>query len=65
MKKACTICIAVFLIAILTFVITIFSPVTDAARWRMFSITMPIAGISFGSSIVLAIIDFVRSKEKE
>lgn len=64
MKKAIIICFAIFLLAILIFVITIFSPVTDTARWRMFSITMPIAGISFCSGAILGLIYLVRTSEK-
>ncbi|MBE5944850.1 MAG: hypothetical protein E7258_08030 [Lachnospiraceae bacterium] len=53
-------CIAA--IAIVIFVIALFVAGSDAIRWRVFSITMPIAAIGFWGAIILSVIDYIKTK---
>ncbi len=52
----------VFLISILAFVISIFTSSTQTT-WTVFSITMPLIGISFWVAVILTIIQLVRSNK--
>ena len=52
----------VFLISILAFVISIFTASTQTT-WTVFSITMPLIGVSFWVAVILSIIHLVRSKK--
>ena len=53
---------AVFVISILTFVISIFTASTQTT-WTVFSITMPLIGVSFWVAVILSIIQLVRSNK--
>ena len=61
MKVAIICSWGVFLISILAFVISIFTASTQTT-WTVFSITMPLIGISFWVAVILTIIHFVPSK---
>ena len=52
----------VLLISILAFVISIFMASTQTT-WTVFSITMPLIGISFWVAVILSIIQLVRSNK--
>ena len=52
----------VFFISILAFVISIFTASTQAT-WTVFSITMPLIGVSFWVALILSIIHLVRSNK--
>ncbi|MBQ7766900.1 MAG: hypothetical protein IJ397_08655 [Lachnospiraceae bacterium] len=54
----------VFVISILAFVISIFTSSTQTT-WTVFSITMPLIGVSFWVAVILSIIHLVRSKKDE
>ena len=61
--KAAIICSwGVFLISILAFVISIFTASTQTT-WTVFSITMPLIGVSFWVALILSIIHLVRSNK--
>lgn len=61
MKKAIYISWTIFLLAILMFVISVFTSDSDGTTWRMFSIIMPIAGISFWVAIILTIVHVLKN----
>ncbi len=52
----------VFVVSILAFVISIFTASTQTT-WTVFSITIPLIGISFWVAVILSIIQLVRSKK--
>lgn len=62
MKKAIAVLWGIFAIAMIIFVISIFTTSTEVT-WRVFSITMPLAGIAFWGAIILSVIDFIRSRK--
>ncbi len=62
LKKAITVLWGIFAIAIIIFIISIFTMSTETT-WRVFSITMPLAGIAFWGAVILLVIDFIRSKK--
>ena len=64
MKKAISIFWTIFLACIVIFIISVFVAGSDAGIWRVFSIVMPIAGISMWGAIILTVIDYLRSGKK-
>ena len=62
MKVAIICSWGVFLISILAFVISIFTASTQTT-WTVFSITMPLIGVSFWVAVSLSIIHLVRSNK--
>ncbi len=54
----------VFVVSILAFIISIFTASTQTT-WTVFSITMPLIGISFWVAVILTIIQLVKSKKDE
>ena len=52
----------VFVVSILAFVISVFTASTQTT-WTVFSITMPLIGVSFWVAVILSIIQLVRSKK--
>ena len=52
----------VFIISILLFIISIFMASTQTT-WTVFSVTMPLIGISFWVAVILSIIQLVRSNK--
>lgn len=52
----------VFIISILVFIISIFMASTQTT-WTVFSVTMPLIGISFWVAVILSIIQLVRSNK--
>ncbi|MBQ5320202.1 MAG: hypothetical protein J6K17_14010 [Oscillospiraceae bacterium] len=63
MKKAIKILWGIFAIGILVFILFVIFADSDATRWRVFSIIMPIAGLAFWGAVILSVIDLVRSKK--
>lgn len=64
MNKAIIISWSVFVISILVFTISIFTASTQTT-WTVFSVTMPLAVISFWVAVILSIIQVIRSKKDE
>ncbi len=64
MKKAISVLWTIFIICIIVFSISFFVVESTAGMWRVFSITMPIAGISFWGAIVLWALDDWRSRKR-
>ncbi len=62
MKVAIICSWGVFVVSILAFVISIFTASTQTT-WTVFSITMPLIGISFWVAVILSIIQLVRSNK--
>lgn len=62
MKMAIICSWGLFVISILAFVISIFTASTQTT-WTVFSITMPLIGVSFGVAVILSIIHLVRSNK--
>lgn len=62
MKVAITCSWGVFVVSILAFVISIFTASTQTT-WTVFSITMPLIGVSFWVAVILSIIQLVRSNK--
>ena len=62
MKVAIICSWGVFLISILAFVISIFTASTQTT-WTVFSITMPLIGVSFWVAVILSIIQLVWSNK--
>ena len=62
MKMAIICSWGVFFISILAFVISIFTASTQTT-WTVFSITMPLIGVSFWVALILSIIHLVRSNK--
>lgn len=52
----------VFIISILVFIISIFTASTQTT-WTIFSITMPLVGISFPMAVILSIIQLMKSNK--
>lgn len=65
MKKVITALWCVFGICILIFIGSVFLVKTDVALWRIFSFTMPLAGIAFWGAILLSVIEYIRSKKEK
>lgn len=65
MKKLINILWSIVGIGILIFAIVVFVVDRDEMIWRMFSIIMPLVGISFWGVIVLSVIQFVRERNKK
>ena len=63
MKKAISILWTIFIVCIVVFIISVFAAESDAGIWRVFSIVMPIAGVSFGGVIILLVLDYIRSRK--
>lgn len=63
MKIAIVISWAVFLLSIVVFAVSIFTASTQTT-WSVFSVTMPLAAISFWVALILSIIEIVRSMKK-
>jgi len=64
MKKAISVLWTIFIVCIVVFIISVFVSESDAGIWRVFSIVMPLAGISFWGAIVLWALDRWKSKKK-
>ena len=64
MKVAIICSWGVFVVSILAFVISIFTASTQTT-WTVFSITMPLIGVSFWVAVILSIIQVLRSKKDE
>ena len=62
MKMAIICSWGLFVISILAFVISIFTASTQTT-WTVFSITMPLIGVSFWVALILSIIHLVRSNK--
>ena len=62
MKVAIICSWGVFFISILAFVISIFTASTQTT-WTVFSITMPLIGVSIWVAVILSIIQLVRSNK--
>lgn len=65
MKKAITVLWCVFGICILIFIASVFFAKSSVATWRVFSIVMPIAGVTFWGAIALSAIEYIRSKKEK
>jgi len=65
MKKAISVLWTIFIVCIVVFIISVFVSESDAGIWRVFSIVMPLAGISFWGAIVLWALDDWRSRKRE
>ncbi len=65
MKRLINILWSIVGIGILIFAIVVFVVDRDEMIWRMFSIIMPLVGISFWGAIVLSVIQFVRERNKK
>lgn len=63
MKKAISILWTIFIVCIVIFIVSIFAAESDAGIWRVFSIVMPIAGVSFWGAIILLVLDYIRSRK--
>ncbi len=63
MKKVIKILWSIFGAGMLIFILFVIFADSDATRWRVFSIIMPIAGLAFWGAVILSVIDFVRSKK--
>ena len=66
MKIAIVISWAVFVLSIVVFAVSIFTASTQTTQttWSVFSVTMPLAAISFWVALILSIIEIVRSMKK-
>lgn len=64
MKVAIIISWSVFVISILVLTISIFTASTQTT-WTVFSVTMPLAVISFWVAVILSIVQVIRSKKDE
>lgn len=64
MKKVISVLWTIFLICIVVFIISVFVAESDAGIWRVFSIVMPLAGISLWGAIVLWALNDWRSRKR-
>ncbi|MBR4084951.1 MAG: hypothetical protein IKK33_11795 [Lachnospiraceae bacterium] len=64
MKKAISVLWTIFIIYIIVLFISVFTAGSAGETWRVFSIVMPIGGISFGGAIVLWALDDWRSRKR-
>ncbi len=64
MKKAISVLWTIFIVCIVVFIISVFVVESTAGIWRVFSIVMPLAGISLWGAIVLWALNDWRSKKK-
>jgi len=65
MKKAITVLWCMFGICILIFIGSVFLAKSSVATWRVFSIVMPIAGVTFWGAIILTALEYIRSKKEK
>lgn len=63
MKKAMIILWVIFAAALLVFGVTVFTA-SSAVTWRVFSVAMPVAGLSFLGAVILTIVNSFRSEKK-
>lgn len=63
MKIAIVISWVVFVLSIVVFAVSIFTASTQTT-WSVFSVTLPLAAISFWVALILSIIEIVRSMKK-
>jgi len=63
MKKAISILWTIFIVCIVIFIVSIFVAGSDGGIWRVFSIVMPIASVSFWGAIILMVLDYIRTKK--
>lgn len=64
MKKAISILWAIFIVCIVVFILSVFMAESDAGIWRVFSIAMPIAGVSLWGAIILMVVEYWRSRKE-
>lgn len=64
MKKAISVLWTIFIICIIVFIISFFVVESTVGMWRVFSIVMPLAGISLWGAIVLWALDDWRSRKR-
>lgn len=64
MKKAISVLWTIFILCIAVFIISFFVVESTGGMWRVFSIVMPLAGISLWGAIVLWALDDWRSRKK-
>ena len=64
MKKAISVLWTIFIICIIVFFISVFTAGSAGETWRVFSIVMPIVGVSFCGAVILSIIEYLKSKKK-
>ena len=62
MKKVIIALWVVFVLAILIFVISVFTASTQTI-WTVFSVAMPLVAVFFWGAIILTVIDCIRSKK--
>ncbi len=63
MKKAISILWTIFIVCIVIFIVSIFVAGSDGGIWRVFSIVMPIASVSFWGAIILMVLDYIWTKK--
>ena len=63
LKKIANILTVIMIIAIAVFVLGVIFADTDGTRWRIFSVAMPIVGVSFCGAILLSAIDSINAKK--
>ena len=63
LKKIANILTVIMIIGIAVFVLGVICADTDGARWRIFSVAMPIVGVSLCGAIVLSAIDSINAKK--
>ncbi len=63
LKKVISILTAVVIIGIAVFVVGLIFADSDSTRWRIFSVVIPIVGISFWGAVILSVIDYLNSKK--
>lgn len=62
MKRLINILWAIVGVCVLVLIISIVAAETDAVRWRVFSIAMPIAALCFWGAVILVVIDKLSDK---
>lgn len=65
MKKVIKVLWCTFGISVLIFICSVIFSKSDATIWRMFSLMMPLAGITLWGAIVFTALEHVRSKNQE
>lgn len=63
LKKTANVLTAIMIIGIAVFVLGVIFADTDGARRRIFSVAMPVAGVSFCGAILLSVIDSMNHKK--
>ena len=64
MKKVIKVLWCIVGVCILIFIASVFLAKSSGTTWRVFSVVMPLAGITLWGVIILTTLEYIRSKKE-